>query len=208
MNAQKSKFSQSVDNIPQMRNLIIQKVSNLNFIRGQNRGDSDEGQTFRDYHYAFEDGFNGIRQRGDCGRLNKSYDVRGVREEKREMCDDCNNEDLGKSDVNTKFNLKESEQYLKYLNDQSKKLAKEDNSYIYELSENMCKNTYESPIITKIARQNYITHNPYTSKKVDLGLSSLKNNPILYPINSYKFDLRKYIENKGSHSMTDLYHFN
>lgn len=58
-------------------------------------------------------------------------------------------------------------------------------------------NQYISPIIAKIAKHNYLIGNPYTSKEENLGPSMLKNNPILYPINTYKFDFDRYI--RGIH---------
>ena len=58
-------------------------------------------------------------------------------------------------------------------------------------------NQYISPIIAKIAKHNYLIENPYTTKEGNLGPSMLKNNPILYPINTYKFDFDRYI--KGFH---------
>jgi hypothetical protein len=56
---------------------------------------------------------------------------------------------------------------------------------------------YISPIIAKIAKHNYLIENPYTNKEENLGPSMLKNNPILYPINTYKFDFDRYI--RGFH---------
>lgn len=58
-------------------------------------------------------------------------------------------------------------------------------------------NQYISPIIAKIAKHNYLIRNPYTNKEENLGPSMLRNNPIIYPINSYKFDFDRYI--KGFH---------
>ena len=37
--------------------------------------------------------------------------------------------------------------------------------------------------------------NPYSDKNEYLGPSYLKNNPILYPISTYKFDFNRYINN-------------
>ncbi len=58
--------------------------------------------------------------------------------------------------------------------------------------EDLEKNEYISAIITKIAKKNYLCQNPYTNKKEDLGPSMLQINPILYPIDSYKFDFDRY----------------
>ena len=52
---------------------------------------------------------------------------------------------------------------------------------------------YVSPIIAKIAKKNYLGDNPYTEKQQNLGNSMLKSNPILYPIDTYKFDFNRYI---------------
>ena len=56
-------------------------------------------------------------------------------------------------------------------------------------------NEYISPVIAKIAKHNYLMKNPYTDKKENLGPSMLRNNPILYPISTYKFDFKRYINN-------------
>lgn len=55
------------------------------------------------------------------------------------------------------------------------------------------KNQYISPIIAKIAKHNYLMRNPYSGKDEYLGPSNLKNNPILYPVDTYKFDFNRYI---------------
>lgn len=56
-------------------------------------------------------------------------------------------------------------------------------------------NDYISPVIAKIAKHNYLMKNPYSDKNEYLGPSMLKNNPILYPISTYKFDFKRYINN-------------
>ena len=69
-------------------------------------------------------------------------------------------------------------------------------SYDIKKSRNIKKfdeNQYISPIIAKIAKHNYLMRNPYSDKDEYLGPSNLKNNPILYPINTYKFDFSRYI---------------
>ena len=53
---------------------------------------------------------------------------------------------------------------------------------------------YVSPIIAQIAKKNYLGGNPYTDKEQNLGPTMLKNNPILYPIDTYKFDFNKYLK--------------
>ena len=60
---------------------------------------------------------------------------------------------------------------------------------------NIIGNQYISPIIAKIAKHNYLMRNPYSYKDEYLGPTSLKNNPILYPISTYKFDFNRYIKN-------------
>ena len=52
---------------------------------------------------------------------------------------------------------------------------------------------YLSPVITSIAKHNYLSENPYSDKNVDLGPSNLRINPIVYPIDSYRFDFNRYI---------------
>ena len=53
---------------------------------------------------------------------------------------------------------------------------------------------YVSPIITQIAKKNFLGDNPYSDKEQNLGPTMLKNNPILYPIDTYKFDFNRYIK--------------
>ena len=53
---------------------------------------------------------------------------------------------------------------------------------------------YISPVIAKIAKHNYLMRNPYSDKNEYLGPSRLRNNPILYPISTYKFDFNRYIK--------------
>ena len=61
---------------------------------------------------------------------------------------------------------------------------------------NVSGNKYISPIVTKLAKHNYLMRNPYSYKNdCYLGPTSLINNPILYPISTYKFDLNRYIRN-------------
>ena len=56
-------------------------------------------------------------------------------------------------------------------------------------------NGYISPVIAKIAKHNYLMGNPFSDKNEYLGPSKLRNNPILYPISTYKFDFNRYIRN-------------
>ena len=56
-------------------------------------------------------------------------------------------------------------------------------------------NKYISPVVAKIAKHNYLMKNPYSEKDEYLGPSKLTNNPILYPISTYKFDFDRYIKN-------------
>ena len=59
---------------------------------------------------------------------------------------------------------------------------------------NLLKNKYTSPIITNIAKKNYIQNNPFSDKNIYLGPTMLKTNPILYPIDTYKIDFNRYIK--------------
>ena len=52
---------------------------------------------------------------------------------------------------------------------------------------------YLSPVITNIAKHYYLSGNPYSDKNEDLGPSNLRINPIVYPIDSYRFDFNRYI---------------
>jgi hypothetical protein len=67
-------------------------------------------------------------------------------------------------------------------------------SYNNNVSVRKINRGYISPIITKIAKKNFLGENPYTDKEQNLGPSMLKNNPILYPIDTYKFDFNRYIK--------------
>ena len=66
-----------------------------------------------------------------------------------------------------------------------------------ESSRNTKNKGYISPIITQIAKKNYLGDNPFTGKNQNLGPTTLKSNPIVYPINTYKIDLNRY-KNKFS----------
>ena len=68
-------------------------------------------------------------------------------------------------------------------------------SLSYELKNKSNIKQYISPIIAKNAKNNYLIKNPYSYKLEYLGPSTLKNNPILYPISTYKFDFNRYIRN-------------
>lgn len=65
--------------------------------------------------------------------------------------------------------------------------------YFNRSLDNIQENQYISPVIAKIAKHNYLMRNPYTDKKEYLGPSRLKNNPILYPVITYKFDFNRFI---------------
>ena len=68
-------------------------------------------------------------------------------------------------------------------------------SYDVKNKNNINGKQYISPIIAKIAKNNYLMRNPYSDKNEYLGPSALINNPILYPISTYKFDFNRYIRN-------------
>lgn len=54
---------------------------------------------------------------------------------------------------------------------------------------------YISPVVAKIAKHHYLMRNPYSDKKEYLGPTRLTNNPILYPISTYKYDYERYFKN-------------
>ena len=56
-----------------------------------------------------------------------------------------------------------------------------------------------TPVVEKIIKHNYIMKNPFSEKKDYLGPSSLKNNPILYPISTYKFDFKRFMRDYYVH---------
>lgn len=62
-----------------------------------------------------------------------------------------------------------------------------------ESSRNTNNKGYISPIITQIAKKNYLVDNPFTGKNQNLGPTTLQSNPIVYPINTYKIDLNRYM---------------
>ena len=108
---------------------------------------------------------------------------------------------------NYKFNYKEIERPIEYNviyknnnNDMFFSNNKNKLSLSYDIKnrnnfKNIDENLYISPIIAKIAKHNYLMGNPYSDKNEYLGPSYLKNNPILYPISTYKFDFNRYINN-------------
>ena len=91
------------------------------------------------------------------------------------------------------YNINYSDNYkdLYYTNNKNKLSL----SYDVKNIKNISRNYYISPIIAKIAKHNYLMKNPYSDKDEYLGPSFLKNNPILYPIDTYKFDFNRYIRN-------------
>ena len=68
-------------------------------------------------------------------------------------------------------------------------------SLSYDVKNRKLEDQYISPVIAKIAKHNYLMRNPFTDKEQYLGPTTLKNNPILYPISTYKFDFDRYIRN-------------
>jgi len=66
-------------------------------------------------------------------------------------------------------------------------------SVFNESSRNTNNKGYISPIITQIAKKNYLVDNPFTGKNQNLGPTTLNSNPIVYPINTYKIDLNRYM---------------
>ena len=68
-------------------------------------------------------------------------------------------------------------------------------SLSYDVKSRKFDDQYISPVIAKIAKHNYLMRNPYSDKEQYLGPSHLRNNPILYPISTYKFDFNRYIRN-------------
>jgi len=67
------------------------------------------------------------------------------------------------------------------------------NKYLNRSLDYVQENEYISPVMAKIAKHNYLMRNPYSDKKEYLGPSRLKNNPILYPVITYKFDFNRFI---------------
>ena len=50
---------------------------------------------------------------------------------------------------------------------------------------------YQGAEVGQINPKNFISNNPYTDKNYSLGNSNLQQNPIIHPINSYKFDYNR-----------------
>ena len=111
------------------------------------------------------------------------------------------------NDNNFKFNYKTIERPIEYNviyknnnNDMYFSNNRNKLSLSYDIKnrkdlKNIDENLYISPIIAKIVKHNYLMKNPYSDKDESLGPSYLKNNPILYPISTYKFDFNRYINN-------------
>ena len=108
---------------------------------------------------------------------------------------------------NYKFNYKSIERPIEYNviynnnnNDMYFSNNKNKLSLSYDIKnrknlKNIEENFYISPVVAKIAKHNYLMRNPYSDKNEYSGPSYLKNNPILYPISTYKFDFNRYIQN-------------
>lgn len=80
-----------------------------------------------------------------------------------------------------------------YENELAKHNYPNNNQELQAINDVLEKKEFISPVITKIAKKNYLSQNPYSAKKETLGPTMLQMNPILYPIDSYKFDFDRYI---------------
>lgn len=93
------------------------------------------------------------------------------------------------SNENELFNKRRNNNNFNIINTDNNRLG-----FSYDNIKEIKKNErYVSPIIAQIAKKNYLGDNPYTEKDQNLGNSMLKSNPILYPIDTYKFDFNRYI---------------
>lgn len=101
--------------------------------------------------------------------------------------------------INNKLESDEDKLFDKRINNENTYNTINYNNNRLGLSSDNIKETYRregyvSPIIAQIAKKNYLSGNPYTDKKQNLGPTMLKTNPILYPIDTYKFDINKYLK--------------
>jgi hypothetical protein len=98
------------------------------------------------------------------------------------------------------YNIKNEKEYNDsfYTNNNNKlylSYDKKGKNYLNKSIDYIENDEYISPVIAKIAKHNYLMRNPYSDKNEYLGPSRLLNNPILYPISTYKFDFNRYIKN-------------
>ena len=98
------------------------------------------------------------------------------------------------------YNIKNENNYNNYFytnnNDKlylSYDIKKRNNNLNKSISYDV-ENEYISPVIAKIAKRNYLMKNPYSEKSENLGPTKLINNPILYPISTYKYDFDRYLK--------------
>ena len=98
------------------------------------------------------------------------------------------------------YNIKNEKEYNDsfYTNNNNKlylSYDKKGKNYLNKSIDYIENDEYISPVIANIAKHNYLMRNPYSDKNEYLGPSRLLNNPILYPISTYKFDFNRYIKN-------------
>ena len=98
------------------------------------------------------------------------------------------------------YNIKNEKEYNDsfYTNNNNKlylSYDKKRKNYLNKNIDYIENNEYISPVIAKIAKHNYLMRNPYSDKNEYLGPSRLINNPILYPISTYKYDFDRYLKN-------------
>ena len=175
---------------------------NQNRINSYNTKNNDEYK-YLNYNKTIEDEKKSILSRNKI--LNKSllnnrnyhyndYD-RTENDDINNNINNINNQILNNNihDKNS-YDLNEKNLFHKKNNDINNNRLVLSYDNIKNMRENNDNKGYVSPTIAQIAKKNYLGNNPYSDKEQNLGPSMLKSNPILYPIDTYKFDFNRYIK--------------
>ena len=105
----------------------------------------------------------------------------------------CDNNNYNNNDYNNNYHRKILSTPIKNRNYNYYKKSELLDQDVDECSRSSKNKGYLSPVISNIAKHYYLSGNPYSDKNEDLGPSNLKVNPIVYPIDSYRFDFNRYI---------------
>ena len=157
------------------------------------------------------------------GEQRNNYSIFYNRTIKKEIHKKCKRNEYSKdNETNSQFELPKInnkntrlEKLMKFrINDnnenkiieQSYNQIKNYNILPYDFGKRAKKNNLQdfhiSPVVERILKQNYLMNNPYSERVDNLGPSSLKNNIILYPISTYKFDFKRFIKDYRIHQFS------
>ena len=141
--------------------------------------------------------------------LRRNYSSQNISENNYNKLNNNNDNNTKINDIDMleykkQLQLREAELIGKY-NNNYKNYKKELDQQRFKLNENFSQQNNISYLNTKDenvpyyiknhAKKDQIPTNPFNLRENDLGPSFLSDNPILYPTNSYKFDIRRLTPN-------------